>query len=216
MRSKTFRAFCAMIGLGLLMTFMSDSTYGQCGTPGHKPCVKSYKTAKKRVVRKKKVVRRKRYARIRPVKLTIPPRDPNKFTVKGSDRYTIIGSPNNVSTGDASASNEEPPPPDYRGPVSNTYSIPKQIAGGVLNGKATSLPRPVYPPAARAVRASGAESVQVLIDERGNVISASAVSGHALLRAAAVQAARGAKFSPTRLSGQPVKISGIITYNFVP
>jgi protein TonB len=94
--------------------------------------------------------------------------------------------------------------------------VPKQISGGVLNGKATSLPKPPYPPAARAVRASGAVSVQVLIDEKGNVVSASAVSGHPLLRAAAVQAARSARFSPTQLSGQPVKVSGVITYNFVP
>ena len=86
----------------------------------------------------------------------------------------------------------------------------------MLNGKATSLPKPPYPPAARAVRAAGAVSVQVLIDESGNVVSASAVSGHPLLRAAAVQAARGARFSPTQLSGQPVKVSGVITYNFVP
>jgi TonB family protein len=56
----------------------------------------------------------------------------------------------------------------------------------------------------------------VLIDENGNVISASAASGNPLLRAAAVAAARGAKFSPTKLSGQPVKVQGIITYNFVP
>jgi protein TonB len=56
----------------------------------------------------------------------------------------------------------------------------------------------------------------VLIDENGSVVSASAVSGHPLLRAAAVQAARGARFSPTKLSGQPVKVSGVITYNFVP
>jgi len=41
------------------------------------------------------------------------------------------------------------------------------------------------------------------------------VSGHPLLRAAAVAAARGARFSPTKLSGQPVKVSGVITYNFV-
>ncbi|MEQ1763575.1 MAG: energy transducer TonB [Pyrinomonadaceae bacterium] len=94
--------------------------------------------------------------------------------------------------------------------------IPKQISGGVLNGKATSLPKPPYPPAARAVRASGSVSVQVLVDEQGNVISASAVSGHPLLRAAAVQAARSAKFAPTMLSGQAVKVSGVVTYNFVP
>ncbi len=98
-----------------------------------------------------------------------------------------------------------PPPPKPK---------PKTISGGVLNGKATSLPKPGYPPAAKAIRASGAVSVQVLIDESGRVVSASAVSGHPLLRAAAVSAAQGARFSPTLLSGQPVKVSGVITYNF--
>lgn len=92
--------------------------------------------------------------------------------------------------------------------------IPKRISGGVLNGKAVSLPKPPYPPAARAVRASGPVSVQVLVDENGNVVSASAVSGHPLLRAAAARAARGAKFNPTLLAGQPVRVSGVIIYNF--
>ena len=46
--------------------------------------------------------------------------------------------------------------------------------------------------------------------------SASAVSGHPLLRAAAVDAARMAKFSQTLLQGNPVKVSGVIVYNFVP
>ena len=94
-------------------------------------------------------------------------------------------------------------------------STGKAISGGVLNSRARALPLPPYPPAARAVKASGAVSVQVLIDENGNVISASAASGHPLLRAAAVSAARGAQFAPTLLSGQPVKVSGVIVYNFV-
>ncbi|MEP6900233.1 MAG: TonB family protein [Actinomycetota bacterium] len=94
--------------------------------------------------------------------------------------------------------------------------IPKTISGGVVNGKATNLVKPPYPAAARAVRAAGAVNVQVTIDESGNVISASAISGHPLLRAAAVQAARSSKFSPTMLSGQAVKVTGVIVYNFVP
>jgi protein TonB len=57
-------------------------------------------------------------------------------------------------------------------------------------------------------------NVQVLIDEKGHVISARAVSGHALLRNSAEAAARMARFSPTLLSGQPIRVSGIITYNF--
>ena len=93
---------------------------------------------------------------------------------------------------------------------------PKTISGGVVNGKATNLVKPPYPAAARAVRAAGAVNVQVTIDENGNVISASAVSGHPLLRAAATSAARSSKFSPTMLSGQPVKVTGVIVYNFVP
>jgi TonB family protein len=98
----------------------------------------------------------------------------------------------------------------------SSKAVPKTISGGVVNGKATNLVKPAYPPAARAVNASGAVNVQVTIDEQGNVISASAVSGHPLLRASAVSAARASKFSPTILSGQAVKVTGVIVYNFVP
>ena len=93
---------------------------------------------------------------------------------------------------------------------------PKPISGGVLNGKAIKLEKPEYPAAAMAVKASGTVSVQVLVSETGNIVSASAVSGHPLLRQAAEQAALASAFAPTTLSGQPVKVSGIIVYNFVP
>jgi TonB family protein len=88
------------------------------------------------------------------------------------------------------------------------------ISGGVLNGKAKSLPAPEYPAMAKAAHASGSVTVRVLIDQEGNVISAEAVSGHPLLQSAAVAAARQAKFVPTKLSGQPVKVSGILVYTF--
>lgn len=88
------------------------------------------------------------------------------------------------------------------------------ISGGVLNGKAISLPAPEYPAIARQARASGAVAVQVTIDESGGVISAHAVSGHPLLQAAAVAAARQARFSPTSLMGEPVKVTGVIVYHF--
>ena len=73
----------------------------------------------------------------------------------------------------------------------------------------------MYPQIARQARANGPVNVQVLIDESGKVISAKAVAGHPLLLAAAQQAAYGARFSPTRLGDQAVKVSGVITYNFV-
>jgi TonB family protein len=100
-------------------------------------------------------------------------------------------------------------------PETKTSTAVKTISGGVLNAKAISLPKPAYPPIARAAKASGTVIVQVTVDENGNVVSAQAVSGHPLLQAGAVAAARSAKFSPIRLSGQPVKVTGVIQYNFV-
>jgi TonB family protein len=99
--------------------------------------------------------------------------------------------------------------------TSNATSSERIISGGVLNGKATSLPLPEYPAIARQAHASGSVTVEVTIDEEGNVISAKAVAGHPLLQAAAVKSAREAKLTPTRLAGQPVKVQGVLIYNFV-
>ncbi|MEP6818651.1 MAG: energy transducer TonB [bacterium] len=97
---------------------------------------------------------------------------------------------------------------------SQRQSQQQLITGGVLNGRAISLPRPDYPMIARQAHASGTVVVQVTIDESGDIIAAHAVSGHPLLQAASVAAARAAKFSPTKLCGEPVKVTGVITYNF--
>ena len=104
------------------------------------------------------------------------------------------------------------------GPVDPATRKPRPtiISGGVLNGKATELPKPTYPAVARANRDSGAVSIQVLIDEEGKVVRAGAVSGAPTLQFAARESACGAKFTSTTLSGNPVKVSGVITYNFVP
>jgi protein TonB len=115
-----------------------------------------------------------------------------------------------ISSGPAKVDiKDEPPPP----PPKPTPHAP--ISGGVLNGKAVRLVQPPYPPIARSAHASGQVVVQVLIDENGNVVAAHATSGHPLLQAAAVNAARSSKFTPTKLSGQPVKVNGVIIYNFV-
>jgi len=91
----------------------------------------------------------------------------------------------------------------------------KPVSGGVLNGRAVSLPSPTYPDAARRVRIMGKVEVEVVVDENGRVISARAVAGPLMLRDVAVEAALRARFSPTKLSGQPVKIAGRIEYNFM-
>lgn|SRR5574341_771676 len=146
----------------------------------------------------------------------IPPVRKGVVTQQGSTNYNaaapmapgagqgqFIAGPTKVETTDA------PPPPPKPTP-------PKApISGGVLNGRAVRLVQPPYPAIARSAHASGQVKVQIVIDENGNVISAAAVSGHPLLQGAAVAAARASKFTPTKLSGMPVKVSGVIIYNFV-
>ena len=101
---------------------------------------------------------------------------------------------------------EEPPPAPR--------PILKPVSGGVLNSTAISLPQPVYPETARRMRIAGMVAVEVILDETGKVVSATATSGPTILREAAIQAALKARFSPTKLSGQPVKVSGTINYKF--
>jgi TonB family protein len=88
------------------------------------------------------------------------------------------------------------------------------VSGTVLNGKIISKPEPRYPEAARKAGVLGTVVVALTIDEEGKVIAARALAGPAELREAAVEAALKARFTPTLLSGTPVKVSGRLTYNF--
>jgi TonB family protein len=114
---------------------------------------------------------------------------------------------NTAATQQRVVMDSEPPSPTFKTNL-------KPVSGGVLNGTAISLPTPQYPDTAKRMRISGMVSVSVVVDETGKVIAAQATSGPTPLREAATQAALRAKFSPTKLSGQPVKVSGLINYKF--
>ncbi|MGH9969801.1 MAG: energy transducer TonB [Pyrinomonadaceae bacterium] len=138
---------------------------------------------------------------------------PPPSTVSG--KTSVVNSAELTNVAINSATNQpldglesEPPPTPAPRPIL------KPVSGGVLNGTAISLPTPLYPDTARRMRTDGTVTVEVVIDENGKVISAQASSGPTTLREAAVQAALRARFSPTKLSGQPVKVSGVINYKF--
>ncbi|MCB1023575.1 MAG: TonB family protein [Acidobacteria bacterium] len=169
---------------------------------------------------------------IQTTKSTIPERRLGVLTRQGDSNQNTLSAPDGnqarsdnvkgtgIGSGDPEKSapkpeekRDLPPPPP---PKPTPLPVPKRSSQGVINGKAISLPKPSYPAAARAVRASGAVNVSVVISKDGSVMSASASSGHPLLRAAAVSAAQRARFQPTLLSGQPVEVSGVIVYNFQP
>ncbi|HKB68371.1 MAG TPA: TonB family protein [Pyrinomonadaceae bacterium] len=111
------------------------------------------------------------------------------------------------------AANEEPKPDEAQRPGTDPGKR-APISGGVLNGKAISLPKPDYPPDARAAGTEGVVVIQVTVDEQGNVSEARAISGPKQLQDVSVNAALQAKFSPTLLSGEPVRVTGVIVYNF--
>jgi protein TonB len=147
----------------------------------------------------------------------IPPVRKGVVTMVGSSNSNAIapvapgaGTGNIISGTQKVDVAEAPPPPP---PKPTPPKAP--ISGGVLNGKAVRLVQPPYPAIARSAHAAGQVRVQITIDENGNVVSAAAVSGHPLLQGAAVAAARQSKFTPTKLSGMPVKVTGVIIYNFV-
>jgi len=106
-----------------------------------------------------------------------------------------------------------PPSPRFAPRRDNRPAEIKRL--GIVNGFAIELPKPQYPPAAIALNLSDLVHVQVTIDEIGNVIAARAVKGNPIFRAAAEDAARKSKFSPTTSEGIPVKVTGLIIYNFI-
>src|SRR5258705_924287 len=134
------------------------------------------------------------------------PNATDKLSGLGSVELTSWSTDSNVEATTVNIESE-PPPPAPR-------PVLKPVSGGVLNGIALSLPSPMYPENARRLRTAGIVTVEVVVDETGKVISAVATSGPALLKDVAVQAALRARFSPTKLSGQPVKVSGLINYKF--
>jgi protein TonB len=137
--------------------------------------------------------------------------------VPGGVQGGVVGGvPGGMAGGEPPPPPPPVPPPPKPDPTPTPTPPPKQIkvSGGVLQGSALRKVQPPYPPIAKAARAQGAVMVQVTISEEGRVIGADVVSGHPLLREAALQAARQWVFKPTELSGVPVKVQGVLTFNF--
>ncbi|HEX4948679.1 MAG TPA: energy transducer TonB [Blastocatellia bacterium] len=130
-------------------------------------------------------------------------------------------SPNNS---DGDSTEPPPPPPPTPAPTPKATPTPEPtpavqkpltVSSGVLHGKAIRKVQPPYPAMAKAIKAQGSVPVHITISEEGRVISAQAVGGHPMLQPAAQQAALQWVFSPTVLNGRGVKVSGVISFNFI-
>src|SRR5262249_10269531 len=88
------------------------------------------------------------------------------------------------------------------------------VSGGVLQEQAIKKVQRAYPADARAARVSGVIKVELLISEEGRVIEATAIDGPEQLREAALEAARQWVFKPVTLSGQAVRMAGVLPFKF--
>ena len=126
----------------------------------------------------------------------------------------LIGSVATYYFYSASPANSHTSEIDHLPHESHEHPVPKQISGGLLNSKATVLPKPVLPRGLERSEIHGSVTVQILIDEEGNVVLASVTDGPLQLREAAVDAAKKAKFPPPKISNVSIKMSGHLVYSF--
>jgi protein TonB len=149
-----------------------------------------------------------------PVKNLPAPKGPFTIGPHDSNPQPGIEGPGSSSGGRPVAQATQIVPVPDNPPPADPPRQPRTISKGVISGFATSLPKPIYPELAKRMKISGKVNVQVLVDEEGRVVSATVVSGSPFLRTEAQKAAMQARFSPTRVGDQPVKVSGVIIYNF--
>lgn len=122
----------------------------------------------------------------------------------------LFGSFINVS--DNLVMNEPPSPIRLKSePNATAHKATESI---LLHGEPTKRVAATYPEYAKPVKASGPVVVEVIIDERGKVKSAKAISGHFYLREAAVIAALAWRFKPIMVEGETVTATGRIVFNF--
>src|SRR5262245_11221634 len=120
-------------------------------------------------------------------------------------------------TGDPSKVEEPPsaPPPPSEPPPPSAQDLEK-VPESVSQSRAITKVKPVYPPTAKKMNATGTVEVEITISEAGLVVEATAISGHLALRSAAVDAARKWVFNPAILNGEPVRVKSVLTFIFAP
>jgi periplasmic protein TonB len=161
----------------------------------------------------------------------IPPAgDAAKFPTLNPSQPSVIGAPyrirnpvgNGVLVGFKDTDSVPPPPlltpkPTPKAEPTATPEPPREAvvrSEGVLQGSAIRKVTPLYPTMGKQVKAAGTVQVQVTISEQGRVIDAAVLNGHPLLRNAALEAAKEWVFTPTRLNNTPVKVQGVLSFNF--
>ncbi|HEV7889848.1 MAG TPA: energy transducer TonB [Pyrinomonadaceae bacterium] len=113
--------------------------------------------------------------------------------------------------------NAQPPaqqPPAAQSPDGAARMGSAPVAVGSLAQKAKQKISPTYPSIARAARVTGVVTVYLVVNEKGEVENVQKLEGPLQLQQAAADAARRWRFNPTVIDGQPVRVTGYLSFNF--
>lgn len=91
---------------------------------------------------------------------------------------------------------------------------PARISSGVIAGLLIAPIRPEYPDIAKITHTQGTVVVDAIISRAGAIESAQVLSGPPMLRAAALEAVRQARYRPFLLNGQPTEVQTTVTIVF--
>ncbi len=128
--------------------------------------------------------------------------------LKFLDSFQLAGTPPSLKI-------TRPPPPPVPGSSLGGNPVPKlmRVSGGVLQANAIKKVTPQIPPLVQG-HVKGAVLVAITVSEDGKVENAEVVAGHPLLRETCLQAAKQWTFKPTLIGNHPVKVQGVLTFNF--
>jgi protein TonB len=135
----------------------------------------------------------------------------------------IAGAPPTSEFGDRDGApptdDPPPPPPPTPTPIVKPTATPApdnvvRLTSKLTQGRVLRRAQPPYPVIAKQAHIQGSVQVQIDISETGAVTNVTLLSGHPLLRDAALQAAKQWLFLPTELNGQRVRAIGLLTFNF--
>jgi periplasmic protein TonB len=122
----------------------------------------------------------------------------------------VEGGVGNVLDGALGTRVDLPPPPPPRAEPDE----PRRVGGIITKPTKIHDVMPVYPAIAQSSRVSGLVIIEATIGPRGDVLDAAVLRGHPLLDAAALNAVRQWRFTPTLLNGKAIAVVMTVTVDF--
>lgn len=147
---------------------------------------------------------------------------PSAAVAPQEDAVSVVepSTPNRQASSDAlplSPPSSNPAPPRVlRSPRGTRYKGlgTFSVSSGVMASNLVSASPPEYPRLARLTHIQGQVILQVVVSRSGTVVDTHVLSGHRILRGAAIKAVRRWRYRPYLVQGHPTDVATIVTVDF--